>query len=421
MMNKLLLLQLALISLFGVACTDTSTDPLDVSAHLSVTMPADVDAGAVTGGSVSFYNVSNGITTTVPAPNPADVSFSVLPGLYNISYSARCTLDGGVEADVRAQALGVTVASASQAVTLTAFAIVPVDDLIISEIYFTGSLQTSGDQYNGDQYFRLYNNTDHTVYADGLTIFESQFLTTQKFNYTPDIMDEAVSVDALYTIPGSGREYPVEPGASLLIADMAINHRDINPNSIDLSHADFEWYDESTDPRNADIDNPAVPNLDKWYCYTYTVWLLHNRGFKAYGVARIPVDRSTYLANYRYTCNYDQVTAAGTFPMSRDCYKLPNTWIRDVVTLSVASEYKWNVSAPALDSGWTHCGTINGDKNRYFHAVRRKMAYIAADGRVVLSKTNNSAHDFNPFVTPSEIENQSEGGVKTIDGITPCD
>ena len=420
MMNKLLLILLALLSLFGVACTDTSTDPLDVSGHLSVTMPADVDAGAVTGGSVSFYNVSNGITTTVPAPNPADVSFSVLPGLYNISYSARCPLDGGVEADVRAQALGVTVAAASQAVTLTAFAIVPVNDLIISEVYFTGSLQTSGDQYYGDQYFRLYNNTDHTVYADGLTIFESQFLTTQKFDYTPDIMGEAVSVDALYTIPGSGREYPVEPGGSLLIADMAINHRDINPNSIDLSHADFEWYDESTDPRNADIDNPAVPNLDKWYCYTYTVWILHNRGFKAYGVARIPVDRSTYLANYRYTYNYDQVTAAGTFPMSRDCYKLPNTWVRDVVTLSVASEYKWNVCTPALDSGWTHCGTIDGDKNRYFHAVRRKMAYMAADGRVVLSKTNNSAHDFNPLVTPSEIENQSGDVLKTLDGIIPC-
>ncbi len=212
MMNKLLLILLALLSLFGVACTDTSTDPLDIRGHLSVTMPADVDAGAVTGGSVSFYNVSNGITTTVPAPNPADISFSVLPGLYNISYSARCPLDGGVEADVRAQALGVTVAAASQAVTLTAFAIVPVNDLIISEVYFTGSLQTSGDQYYGDQYFRLYNNTDHTVYADGLTIFESQFLTTQKFDYTPDIMGEAVSVDALYTIPGSGREYPVEPG-----------------------------------------------------------------------------------------------------------------------------------------------------------------------------------------------------------------
>lgn len=426
MMNKTILLLPALLL---AACTDTGTDPLDISARLSVTMPDDVAASDLTGGSVSFYNVSNGVTTTVAAPDPSDISFSVLPGLYNISYSARTRLDNGVEADVRAQASGVTVTASSAPITLKAFAIVPTNDLIISELYFAGSLQTSGNQYNGDQYFKLYNNTDHTIYADGVTIFESQFLTTQKFNFTPDIMDEAVSVDALYTIPGSGRDYPIEPGRSILVADIAIDHRTINPNSIDLSHADFEWYDESTDPRNADIDNPAVPNLDKWYCYTYTVWILHNRGFKAYGIARIPVDKDTYLANYRYTYTYDQVTAAGTFPMSRDCYKLPNSWISDVVTLSVASEYKWNVCAPALDSGWTHCGSIDGDKNRYFHAVRRKLAYIADDGRAVLCKTNNSGHDFNPMVTPSEIENQgatsdAQGGHatdKTIDGVTPCE
>ena len=390
-------------------------------------MPADVDAGAVTGGSVSFYNVSNGITTTVPAPNPADVSFSVLPGLYNISYSARCPLDGGVEADVRAQALGVTVAAASQAVTLTAFAIVPVNDLIISEVYFTGSLQTSGDQYYGDQYFRLYNNTDHTVYADGLTIFESQFLTTQKFDYTPDIMGEAVECRCPLYHSGQRTRISCGAGRSLLIADMAINHRDINPNSIDLSHADFEWYDESTDPRNADIDNPAVPNLDKWYCYTKSFWLLHNRGFRAIGIARIPIERDSYLKDYFYTYNYILMTVAGDFPMSQSAYRMPNEWIVDVVNCSVDALYSWNVCSPQLDCGYTACGTIDADKTRYFHSVRRKLLYVTDDGRAVLKDTNNSTEDFNRMCVPSEIELQgtatdSQGTpctTRTYDGITP--
>lgn len=412
-----------------VACTDGASDPIDVNGEMSVILPDGIAAGDVMSATVSFYNISNGITTTVPAHNPSSIQYCVLPGLYDISYSAQTVLGNGITAELRAVGSSVTLAGSSPQVSLQAFAIIPSDDLIISEVYFAGSLQTSGNQYNGDQYFKLYNNTDHTIYADGITIFESQFLTTQKFNFTPDIMDEAVSVDALYTIPGNGCEYPVAPGGSILIADIAIDHKVINPNSIDLSHADFEWYDESSDPRNTDIDNPVVPNLDKWYCYTNTVWILHNRGFKAYGIARIPVSKDTYLGNYRYTYNYDQVTAAGTFPMSRDCYKLPNAWVSDVVTLSVASEYKWNVCTPALDFGWTHCGNIDGDKNRYFHAVRRKMAYREADGRIVLCKTNNSTLDFNPMVTPSEIELQgaacdalgTPSSIVTVDGCTPCE
>ena len=160
-----------------------------------------------------------------------------------------------------------------------------------------------------------------------------------------------------------------------------------------------------------------MPNLDKWYCYTLSFFVLHNRGFRAYGIARIPIDKDQYLKDYWYSYDYTIVVPAGTFPMSQSAYKLPNKWIVDVVNCSVAAEYEWNVSDPSLDMGWTNCGTIDHDKTRYFHAVRRKLAGFSASGTPIFQDTNNSTEDFNAMVTPSEIERQ--GTAKDING-TPC-
>jgi hypothetical protein len=240
-------------------------------------------------------------------------------------------------------------------------------------------------------------------------------------------MSEAMNVQALYTIPGSGTDHPVAPGEYLILADTGIDHRVANPNSFDLSNADFEWYDISTSPTNIDIDGPTVENLDKWYCYTLSYFILHNRGFKAYGIARIPVDKETYLTDYRYDYDYTLVTVAGTFPMSASAYKIPNDWIVDVVTCSVASDYAWNVCAPSLDCGWTHCGSIDKDKDRYFHSVRRKLLRIRDNGIPEFKDTNNSTEDFNPDCIASEIEIQGtainylgdKATTLTYDGVVP--
>lgn len=351
--------------------------------------------------SYTFKNISDGNLTTVTSTD----HLMLLPGIYDVSYSAEVVLTSGANATLRALRQSVEITSMST-IHLNAYCIVETDDLIISEIFYTGTLQPSGVQYNGDSYFKLYNNTDHVVYADGLTLFETKFLTTEKRAYTPDVMDEAVTVQALYTIPGSGSEYPVQPGEELLLCDVGIDHRSINPNSFSLAHADFEWYDESTRPSTTDIDSPLVPNLDKWYCYTLSVWLPHNCGYKAFGVARIPLTKEEYLLNYRYDYDYEIVSAAGTFPMSGTAYMMPNDWVADIVTCSVASNYSWQLCIPALDSGWTYCGSVNADKTRYFHAVRRKVLDITDSGRVILKDTNNSSEDFNPYVVPSEIELQ---------------
>lgn len=103
--------------------------------------------------------------------------------------------------------------------------------------------------------------------------------------------------------------------------------------------------------------------------------------------------------------------------MSADAYRLLNEWVVDVVNCSVESDYAWNLTASALDCGWTHCGSVDKDKNRFFHSVRRKMLRLNEQGNPVLKDTNNSTEDFNPDCIASEIELQ--GTAMDVNG-TPC-
>lgn len=406
------------------ACADemNSGEAARTEVSVSVDIPELPEGAEIVDRVYTFRNVSTDKTTRYAA----DSDIELMPGLYDAAFSARVLVPGAAETALRANAASVNISGASTHISMKAYNNRETDDLIIAEVFFTGTLQSSGNQYNGDDYVKLYNNTDHVIYADGITLFESKFNTTLKFDYKPDIMAEAMTVQALYTVPGSGTDVPVQPGEYLLLADTGIDHRVANPNSFDLTHADFEWYDVSTQPSHMDIDGP-VANLDKWYCYTLSFWVLHNRGFRTFGIARIPVDRDTYLKDYWYTYDYDQVTIAGTFPMSQSAYRLPNEWIVDAVTTSVASSYAWQVCDPSIDCGWTNCGTIDPDKTRYFHSVRRKLLYVTDDGRAVFKDTNNSTEDFNPMCIASEIELQgtavdASGTLctqLTYDGVTP--
>lgn len=416
MKNKYIRLLLAAITPVMLTACDEPLDQACADATLTLSLdwqrqqpPAAIDSGTYT-----LREINTGMVSSCDASRR---SIDIAPGLYSISLQAAASMPDGRRVDVTAVCGSVTVVSGDNSVTLRAFYSHETDDFVIAEVFFAGTLQPSGNQYYGDDYIKIYNNTDRVLYADGLTLFESKFTTTEKFDYTPDIMAEAMTVHALYTIPGSGTDHPVQPGEYLLIADTGIDHRSINSNSFDLSGADFEWHDVSTNPAHTDIDAPGVPNLDKWYCYTLSFWMLHNRGFRAYGIARIPEAKDVYLRDYRYTYNYTMVLPAGTFPMSQTAYRLPNEWIVDVVNCSVQSLYKWCVADPSLDMGWTHCGTIDHDKTRYFHSVRRKLAGFNPAGRPVLIDTNNSSVDFNSMCTPSEIELQ---GTATNAAGTPC-
>lgn len=395
-----------------LSCEDDKNQVPQVTVPITLTAPEGIEDAVISGVVVTMKNITTGKETELPA-NPLsdrsavsyDFTVTVDEGFYNI------TVEGDIIYTFHEQQVGSKVRAYKENVSLTqqgSGASLAMDGFlhneateaaggfVIAEIFFTGSQTPEGKQYNGDSYFRIYNNSADTLYADGLIIAESKFNTVKKYDYRPDLMSTDFAVNAMYKIPGNGKDHPVLPGESVLICDNAIDHTQANSNSFDLTKADYEWYDVSTNPNITDVNNPNVPDMEKIYASTLTIWSPHNRGFCSYVLARMEdgVDKDTYLSEYTYHYEYDMVLPSGTYTMDGDCYRIPNKWVLDAVNCSIESNFLWLVTAPSLDLGWTHCGTVDMDKTRYGKSVRRKVASTAADGRKILKDTNNSTVDF---------------------------
>ncbi len=422
---------LLLCAMIG-ACTDFGTAGVQhTDTQLAIAAPEGVRDMQIVSQKIQVTNLSTGATTTLTTLD----NLSLPEGLYDMVYSADITYTAQSSYNETAQAHGrltgkaenVQVTGTQAHVQIDTYLSAESDDFIFEEIFFSGTLRSSGLQYYGDSYIKIYNNTDHVLYADGLAFCESKFKSTQYFEYTPDIRKDTMTVWSLYVIPGSGHDHPVQPGQSLILCDTGIDHRTANPNSFDLSAADWEWYDVSSQPDHMDIDSETVPNLDKWYCYTLSFYILHNRGFTSFALARIPIDKLQYLRDYKYTYNYTMYLPAGTFYMEQDAYKIPNSWIVDGVNCSIEAKRLWNILPPSIDAGWTHCGKIDKDETRYFRSVRRKLQYLNPDGTMHLQDTNNSTEDFNTECIPSIIEAQhtaidaqgTRATTETYDGVVP--
>lgn len=277
------------------------------------------------------------------------------------------------------------------------------DNFVLAEIFFAGTETPEGKRYVGDKYFVVVNNSPDTLAADGLILIESDLNSVQKYDLGDhDFRDRFFAVDAMYRIPGDGQTNRVAPGHALIIADNAMDHTAANANSFDLSTADFEWYDVSSSAGATDVDNPDVTNLEKLYCYTYTIWVPHNQGHKSFGLARFPEGMTTeqYFAtdSFYIQYNYELVTAAGTFSQSKKSYVLPNEWIVDAVNMAPSETFQWLTFSDELDAGYAYVAPTGSDVTRFGKAVRRKTIGTINDRRV-LQDTNNSTDDFEMGVT----------------------
>lgn len=404
------------------SCSDDDETPIVLyPVSLNISLPQEITDGTILDEEYTFKNVSTNQIKTFTDKNEIEL----VPGLYDVTYTAHVQLPNGVTSTMRAMAQSVQIKEGTNNLALTAYNTIESNDLIIAEVFNSGTTTSTGAQYRGDQYIKLYNNTDHVIYADGLSFFESDFSTMQKYTYTPDVMSTAVIIRTLYTVPGNGTQFPVQPGEYFMIADRANNHVTSNPLSFDLTGADVEWYDESKVASQQDTDNPDVPNMDKIYSYSNSITIL-DQSQRAFGIARVS-NPATFTTDNVYTATYELVTAAGSFNMNKSAYFLPNTEIVDIVTFAPRDNYQWNITSPALDCGWTWVAANTTDKTRFFHAARRKMLYLNDEGHPVLKDTNNSTEDFNAYVIASEIELQGtainvdgdRATVKTYDGVTP--
>lgn len=259
---------------------------------------------------------------------------------------------------------------------------------VISQFYYSGCLSQAGKLDYSDQFIEIYNNTGETLYADGLSLVEHE-ARGDKENEWKDWESTHIVVSTIWTIPGTGKDVPVLPGKSLVIASNALNHKSDpngNPGSpVDLGDADFEYHVWSESGR--DIDYPAVPNLtEDLFVLRGTVSYFDVRGGSAMALVWLPEDKDTYIE-------------ANLLPMvlpnrTRYYCKIPNEFVEDAVEV-VFSDRLYKRFDPSLDAG--HVAVEAGSKSGL--GIRRKVGF-EINGRKVLKDSNNSSLDFEHDVVP---------------------
>ncbi|SER64287.1 DUF4876 domain-containing protein [Myroides profundi] len=344
---------------------------------------------------VEFVEVNTGLRIVEKAVGSPYFSVALPVGSYRMSAEGIGVLEDKEEVGLGSKSEMLDVTDQIVNMTINLFVKQLNDDFIFEEIFFAGLQTTELKAYQTGKYFKLVNNTDRVLYADGLLIAQSEFLTTRDNKETPDVLNEAFVLQSVMMLPGSGTQYPVEPGDFIVIADNAQNHNLANVPGADLSNADFE-FPITENPKNVQPDNPNVPNVMMIYTkLNFSMFAMHDRGQTGYIVARFPEGENadTWLANYKF--DYSYLTAAGK-EQKFSRYKMPNIWVIDAVNGSIPDKFERLVTAPSLDSGYSYCATSESDKARYGKTIRRKVLGPNEQGRNVYKDTNNSSVDFIP-------------------------
>ncbi len=347
---------------------------------------------------IKLTELNSGLTNEYDVNNNNTINLNLAIGTYDLTVNGIVTQNNNgntTEINVSGLETSFNINGTTNSKTINLFINTSLNDLVIEEIFFTGSKTPEGQMYFGDQYFKITNNSDREIFADGLLIIQTAFMTVDKQDIRPNIFNEALSAGAIILLPGDGNTYPIPAGESIIIAEDAINHKEFNPLSIDLSNADFQIFKEDSD----DIDNPEVPKVIN----VYDKWVIHTQGYYAYALARIPdnITNENLILQNEYRYEYDFIFGGTVYPMDGYAVKIPNEWVIDAVNLSVQSIYQWLVTSPILDMGWTSVTQFDGDENRFGKSVRRKIIGQTSNGKNLLKDTNNSTQDFDAGVKPS--------------------
>ncbi len=354
-----------------VTCNDD--DSIDMSSgDIGLKLPSLVDNATKHDLTATIENINTG---AVIEKNMNDLSLSNLDledGLYNITVRGEVTyqtsyvvknedeegnvteetITKDVTSEVRGTKENVEIKGGSFTLSIPLFLASKSDSFVISEIFFSWTRTPEGKPYFYDSFFELYNNTDEVLYADGLCIGETKLKTAHTLeDFSPDIRDEAVPLRTVYRIPGSGKEHPVQPGKTFVFCDIAIDHTGENPNSIDLSKADFEWYDIN----ERDTDTPEVPNMERVVIENANVvWKPFSRGQHSYVLFRVENTISAEQFAIDQVFHYEFTLKGNTH--DKDVWKIENSKVIDAVECSTPSAFEWKAMSPSLDLTWTHSG-----------------------------------------------------------------
>lgn len=357
-------------------------EPLSVNLKLNVVVKDGVPAPEEYTVKLINYNDKFQVEKKVSADQTEFSVSDIVPGIYTVSVSGESvTQDFTYNFNGNVVNTGIVENGKNITVDIAASRS---GNLVIKEIFYCGSRTPSGGSYFRDQFYEIYNNSESVVYVDGLCFGNMLPKTATASLPVWDVenADSYVYFQTIWQVPGDGDDYPVAPGESIIIAQMADNHQQehLNPTSpVNLISAEFETLINTT---SLIKDNPAI-NMKVAFAPSLTAqWLVTVFG-GAYAMffPSEKIDPNTY------------VTPVGTKQKAKN---IPIDDIIDAVEL-VNDETKMKLKrVPAV----LDAGAIYVSGSYVSESVCRKIKETKDDGRVIFMDTNNTSEDFEVMTTP---------------------
>lgn len=386
---------LAVVALVPLTSCSDNDEPgvKSYEVTVNITLPDGVDAASVE--NLKLVTTKGSVNDTINLQSVSE-KLTLAQGQYTFSVSGKVKDD----ATAHLVATGSADVYADQTVTL-ALQTVYQSPLVFKAIYTTGGKQG----YMVDGYFEIVNNSDEVQYLDGLVMSAPSGQQSQKNAW------QAAGITDLYecgqgtvvAFPGTsgGKEYPLQPGESVVIAQDAADHSKLAPEGnhcVDLSNADWEIYISNV---KGETDYKA-PNLNVIF-QNNSYMKAFGLGFfgRAYILAKLP-DGMTPEAFAADPANL-QTTPNSTGTMQY--LMIPSKYVLDAVDIwNSSSETHYPTFLPKDDAQGVLASTAWAGK-----CVRRKVSKIV-NGRAYYQDTNNSSNDFlnnqplTPGVKPTEVD-----------------
>ncbi len=397
---------------------------------VSLVYPDGFSSGRRSGVAVMIEESLTGNRYTSSTSDDGVALFDVTNGLYRVVVSDRVTV-GGDDYVLNGSVDQVKVTdNAAPAVDIALRASKP-GKLIFKEIYCGGCKRypESGD-YQYDKYVILYNNSSETLYLDNYC-----FGTADPYNSTANNVwitydpltgqtvyrDYVPIVQCVWQFPGSGTDFPIEPGQQAVVALCgAIDHAARYPESVNLNASSYfacydnvyftnvDYHPTPGDKITTDRYMQVIVKTGTANAYTFSVTSPTAILFtvpSSEGTPREYVNRAS-----------SQITIPGG---SEKCVKVPISWVADAVEVfNGASANNTKRLSPEIDAGY-----VLLSKSNLRHTLYRNVDYAAtlaisgnnvvykykfgsdpndidaeatlrAGGRIIYADTNNSSEDF---------------------------
>ncbi|MBE6246798.1 MAG: DUF4876 domain-containing protein [Bacteroidales bacterium] len=396
-MKKIFLFMMA--ALATVACEQfedvKSVDRIgEISVGIQISLDKGDDVPSPASYKVKLNNYAENIEMVqeVKAGDVVELK-DIIPGIYTIAVSGESSANGFTYVfNGNLSNVNVTENGKKFSLEMTA---AKSGNIIFKEVYYCGSKIGGKTSYFRDQYYELYNNSNQVQYLDGLCIGNINPAGTSSIKYVwnRENQEDYIYFQTIWQIPfdrenPDNKLYPLQPGESVILAQMAHDHRaaNLNPDCpVDLSGAEFEFYLKTTAYTK---DNPAHNMIGAFWKLTTSWWLVTvNGGAFAIFYPDEQMASVMYEPDYEKIYSGSWVTPVGYSTKGKD---VPIDCIVDAVELMLNESKITQKRMPAvLDAGATWVGGTYKAMS-----VSRKIKETREDGTVVYVDTNNSLEDF---------------------------